>query len=67
MDKFRIQAIMKILVSGCLTEEQAEIARKELERKCRIYGTGCIKHGRVEEGQYYLNLPETTGRQRTSS
>ncbi len=67
MDKFRIQAIMKILVSGRLTEEQAGIARRELERKCRIYGTGCIKHGRVEEGQYYLNLPETIGRQHTSS
>ena len=67
MDKFRIQAIMKILVSGRLTEEQAGIARRELERKCRIYGTGCIKHGRIEEGQYYLNLPETIGRQQTSS
>ena len=62
MDKFRIQAIMKILVSGRLTEEQTGIARRELERKCRIYGTGCIKHGRDEEGQYYLNLPETVGR-----
>jgi glycosyltransferase involved in cell wall biosynthesis len=62
MDKFRIQAIMKILASGRLTEEQTGIARKELQRKCRIYGTGCIKHGRNEEGQYYLNLPETLGR-----
>jgi len=59
MDKFRIQAIMKILSSGRLTEEQAMIARRELEQKCRIYGTGCIKHGRVEEGIYYLNLAET--------
>jgi len=57
MDKFRIQAIMKILTSGNLNEEQKEYARKELERKCRIYGTGCIKHGRREEGQYYLDLP----------
>jgi glycosyltransferase involved in cell wall biosynthesis len=59
MDKFRIQAIMKILASGRLTGEQTGVARRELERKCRIYGTGCIKHGRKEEGQYYLNLPET--------
>ena len=67
MDKFRIQAILKILASGRLTGGQTGVARRELERKCRIYGTGCSKHGRVEEGQYYLNLPETTGRQRTSS
>jgi len=62
MDKFRIKAIMKILSSGRLTEEQTRIARRELERKCRIYGTGCIKHGRNEEGHYYLNLSETVGR-----
>jgi glycosyltransferase involved in cell wall biosynthesis len=62
MDKFRIQAIVKILASGRLTEGQTRVARRELERKCRIYGTGCIKHGRKEEGQYYLNLPETVGK-----
>ena len=62
MDKFRIQAIMKILASGRLTGGQTGVARRELERKCRIYGTGCIKHGRKEEGQYYLNLPGTVGR-----
>ena len=55
MDKFRIKAIMKTLASGRLTEEQSGIARRELERKCRIYGTGCIKHGRAEEGRYFLN------------
>jgi glycosyltransferase involved in cell wall biosynthesis len=67
MDKFRIQAIMKILASGRLTEDRIGIARRELARKCRIYGTGCIKHGRAEEGKYYLNLPETVFRQRTAS
>ena len=59
MDKFRIRAIMKILTSGRLTEEQTGIALRELEYKCRIYGTGCLKHGKVEEGKYYLNLPKT--------
>ena len=61
MDKFRIQAIMKILVSGRLNAAQKEAAIAELQRKCTIYGTGCIKHGRVDEGRYYLNLPETAG------
>ncbi|MGB3647067.1 MAG: glycosyltransferase [Desulfobulbales bacterium] len=61
MDKFRIQAIMKILVSGRLNAAQKEVAIAELQRKCTIYGTGCIKHGRVDEGRYYLNLPETAG------
>jgi glycosyltransferase involved in cell wall biosynthesis len=59
MDKYRIQAIMKILTSGGLTREQKDAAMAELERKCKIYGTGCIKHGRTEEGKYYLSLPAT--------
>lgn len=61
MDKFRIQAIMKMLAAGSLNEVQKEAAISELQRKCMIYGTGCIKHGRVDEGRYYLHLPETAG------
>jgi hypothetical protein len=61
MDKFRIQAIMKMLAAGSLNEVQKEAAISELQRKCKIYGTGCIKHGRVDEGRYYLHLPETAG------
>ncbi len=58
MDKYRIKAIMKILASGVLTGKQVEAALKELRRKCIIYGSGCIKHGRTEEGASYLALPE---------
>ncbi len=65
MDKFRINSIMKILASGSLSEEQTDLARRELERKCMIFGKGCIKHGRVEEGEYYLGLPHTAGGQQT--
>jgi len=66
MDKFRIQAIMKILASGRLNNQQTELACRELERKCRIYGSGCIKHGRSDEGKYYLDLPETVRRQQAA-
>jgi hypothetical protein len=31
---------------------------EELSTKCRIYGNGCIKRGKVEEGHLYLSLPE---------
>jgi len=28
----------------------------ELLKKCRIYGNGCLKRGKSEEGEYYLQL-----------
>jgi len=58
MDRFRIRAICKLLDSGVLTAQQSRLAREELVRKCRIYGQGCIKHGRLEEGAWYARLPE---------
>lgn len=58
MDKFRIASIEGLLASAELTHEQQALARSELVRKCRIYGNGCIKHGRIEEGQHYLRMSE---------
>jgi len=57
MDKFRIRAIQKLLGTGRLAPKQARLAFAELSGKCRIYGNGCLKHGRTEEGRYYLELP----------
>ena len=57
LDRFRIQALVKILNSGRLTVSQYDLAYKELETKCRIYGQGCLKRGRIEEGNLYLCLP----------
>lgn len=56
MDKFRIRAMVKLLGQQDLSEEQRQLARQELARKCRIFGNGCVKHGRPEEGRYYLEL-----------
>ena len=58
MDTWRIGSLCRLLQDGRLNSEQYAQALTELERKCRIYGKGCIKHGRPEEGRYYLNLPE---------
>ncbi|MCD6305132.1 MAG: glycosyltransferase [Deltaproteobacteria bacterium] len=58
MDRYRIQAILKVLRSGILTPGQIQTALKELSRKCRIYGTGCLKRGRQEEGEIYLNMAQ---------
>lgn len=57
MDTFRIQALCNLLERSSLSEKQRSITLLELQRKCTIYGNGCIKHGRQQEGQRYLELP----------
>jgi glycosyltransferase involved in cell wall biosynthesis len=66
MDRFRIRAIVKLLETAPLTEPQRRAAFEELERKCRIYGNGCLRRERTEEGNYYLSLPAdlASGRRR---
>lgn len=56
MDRFRIQSILKVLESDALVPIQRKLATSELHKKCLIYGNGCIKHGRHEEGRHYLSL-----------
>ena len=62
MDRFRIQSIVNLLKKKVLSDEQREEAQKELRKKCRIYGAGCIKWGREEEGRRYLQIPELYGK-----
>ncbi|MHB1227366.1 MAG: glycosyltransferase family 2 protein [Desulfurivibrionaceae bacterium] len=56
MDSFRIRAMEKLLADIPLTPEQSRLAREELVRKAVLYGNGCLKHGRREEGQRCLSL-----------
>lgn len=65
MDRYRIQALCSLLESQVLTMDQYEKARDEVGKKCRIYGNGCIKHGRRQEGEKYLQLADqyTTNRE----
>ncbi len=56
MDKYRIRSILNLLDNSNLTAQQAFLAVEELKKKAKIYGNGCIKHGREEEGRRYLDL-----------
>lgn len=56
MDVYRIRSLCQLLDETWLSPDQRQAASAELARKCRIYGQGCIKHGRVQEGQAYLEL-----------
>ena len=58
LDRLRIQAICKALENGSLSPSQHDQALEELKIKCLIYGQGCLKRGRQEEGRKYLGLPE---------
>ena len=58
LDRFRIKALIKLIKARQLSEKQLEATLHELSKKCRIHGNGCLKRGRIEEGEYYLQLPE---------
>lgn len=58
LDRLRIRAIVKLIKSGILSSSQMGAAMEELSVKCRIYGSGCVKRGKTEEGYFYLSLPD---------
>jgi glycosyltransferase involved in cell wall biosynthesis len=58
LDQYRISAIVKLIRSGMVRGRQLDAAFEELALKCRIFGRGCVKRGRVEEGERYLRLPD---------
>ncbi|MBU8849079.1 MAG: glycosyltransferase [Desulfobacterales bacterium] len=58
-DKFRILSLINLIESNSLTQVQAAKAKKVLKKKCTIYGNGCMKRGKKEEGEYYLNLGQS--------
>lgn len=58
MDRFRIQSLAKLIHAAFIRAEQSRQAEAELARRCRIYGNGCLKHGRHDEARWYLGLAE---------
>ncbi len=58
MDKFRIRSLCKLLDTTELSQDQSMLAFKELVYKCNIYGNGCIKYGKIEEGSQILAIPD---------
>ena len=65
MDRFRIRALAKLIMGNNLTGIQREDVLQELSSKCTIYGNGCLKRGKMEEGEFYLSLPDKLGRGET--
>jgi len=58
LDKYRIQALEKIIESNQLSKDQHIDAVKMLKGKCEIYAQGCLKRGRNDESKYYFDLAQ---------
>jgi glycosyltransferase involved in cell wall biosynthesis len=56
LDRWRIQALLKILSEPGLPAVYARAARQVLARKCAIYAQGCAKRGKIAEARHYRKL-----------
>jgi len=63
MDKLRIASIQDLLKSKTLDSDQRTLALIELNKKCRVYGKGCLKHDKIEEGNIYLEIAKMAEKQ----
>jgi len=56
MDRFRIQALEKIITQAELSPENKIAATKMLLKKARIFQKGALKRGKLESVEYYQKL-----------
>ena len=56
MDRFRIQALKKMVETGQLSPEKQQAAKEMLVKKASIYLIGVNKRGKVDEAKYYQQL-----------
>ncbi|WP_292431278.1 glycosyltransferase family A protein [Methylobacter sp.] len=56
MDRFRINALQKIIEEGQLSERNRQAAASMLVKKATTYLNGATKRGKVEEANYYRQL-----------
>jgi glycosyltransferase involved in cell wall biosynthesis len=61
LDKFRIQALKKIIESGQLELDSYRAAVRTLQEKCAIFAAGCRKRGKDAEARYYEELARRMG------
>ena len=56
MDRFRIEALQKIIDAGQLSDQNRQAAVNMLLKKANIYLNGVIKRGKTDEADYYRQL-----------
>jgi hypothetical protein len=63
LDRYRIQALAKLLAEKTLSPSQQKFVLEAMEQKCRIYSAGCRKRGRYEEAESFRQLPKRLARE----
>ncbi|MCH8157436.1 MAG: glycosyltransferase [Nitrospinae bacterium] len=58
MDRFRVAALEKLLVSDSLEGERLRLTRETLTKKCAVLIQGFAKRGRTEDERHYRSLME---------
>lgn len=58
MDRYRIQALAKLLGTKDLKEDYRALAHVQFQKKCIIYAEGLEKHGRAGEAIHYRTLAD---------
>jgi glycosyltransferase involved in cell wall biosynthesis len=61
IDRFRIVALLKLLARDDLDRERRHAVCDALIEKCRIYGAGAARRGRVEEAHFVAELAKLSG------
>ncbi len=56
LDRYRIKALEKMLLSKELNRNEYELTRKELVKKCLVFSSGAEKRGKFDESKFYKNL-----------
>jgi glycosyltransferase involved in cell wall biosynthesis len=61
MDRFRVAALEKLLVSNTLEGERLTLARETLVKKCKVLVRGFAKRDKAEDQRHYLSLMKKYG------
>ncbi len=56
LDQYRIKALEKMLKNGKLNDEEYQETLKVFKKKCKVFGQGARKRGRISEAEYYEKL-----------
>jgi glycosyltransferase involved in cell wall biosynthesis len=56
MDRFRVAALEKLLVSNTLEGERLTLARETLVKKCKVLVRGFARRDKAEDQRHYLSL-----------